>query len=810
MEPRKKRPRISHATEQGDLDTDLDLQESRARNDLRLKSTFENIFRKYEHDFTGIGDEVDLQTGEIVVNNGHIMDMRNEHDIGDWQTGRSTTAFGEGLRHRKPPSLLSEDFDRLSDGQHDEVKVCADIGVQRDDDVDSLLGCEQSTNAPIERDSQMEDVWSRGDGARDIMSWNQSAQSRGLPSQQAILSQFGPILGLQVADLVSKVRDPKYAPVEEAWRVPGLATAPPAQRPILNSLVNGLRGRSLSPLNQTSIWAVPRSTGRRKKDGSFALGKAAPTDDRSITARPKALTPDNTQKDLGRNDHNRVQFGASGYSSGSKRKLHESPKRHLPLPQENGPELYTIEQSNTGSHHRTLSQPVNRKDSYTTPLSPPLINPNTLRHPHGSSPKRQRLQPSKQTGEPLSGKGQSLKKQDIENLISPGRMTTCHSGADSQTLVSPRSNQSPLVKRKRQTHSRWTLEEEKLLRHLKENTDVAYPQLVEYFPGKTKNNIRAHYIPLAPGVKLKTQKSTFAPRPPYTPQEDELLLELRVKRRLPWKDTMASFPARTASSLTSRYYRLLENTPTGTNKMASVESTSPTSEDDLHIGHLKPRLALDREEITPNSLERAKANRKVLCEVSGKGQPLLPSGIIEKTPAGDRTTQLESPSSAALKVVARKSASKQQPHQGHGESVSPIMATPDSVHRHRSKNKDLSVAQVSSLKSKVPQGSKSSHKKGTQGRSSQSTPTASTKQKVTKPRTPQTTGTKASPRTLTPRSKTALVSLLGDVTDDEDELSKPAIILGTSDGPLTTPNRNLGQGHMGSKSCERKFCFKCM
>ena len=55
----------------------------RAQNDFRLKSIFESIFEKYGKDFDGIGDEIDMETGEIVVNNGHIQGMTSERDIGN-------------------------------------------------------------------------------------------------------------------------------------------------------------------------------------------------------------------------------------------------------------------------------------------------------------------------------------------------------------------------------------------------------------------------------------------------------------------------------------------------------------------------------------------------------------------------------------------------------------------------------------------------------------------------------------------------------------------------------------------------------
>lgn len=77
MGPPHKRRRITRND-----DPDADFRERRARNDLRLKSVFESIFEKYGKDFSGIADEINLQTGEIVVNRGHVHGMRDETDPG--------------------------------------------------------------------------------------------------------------------------------------------------------------------------------------------------------------------------------------------------------------------------------------------------------------------------------------------------------------------------------------------------------------------------------------------------------------------------------------------------------------------------------------------------------------------------------------------------------------------------------------------------------------------------------------------------------------------------------------------------------
>ncbi|KAL4902614.1 hypothetical protein BDW74DRAFT_61314 [Aspergillus multicolor] len=69
---KRKRISLSPGSENEYETSDVDLQEARAQNDLRLKSIFEGIFKKYGRDFTDVGDEIDLQTGNITVNNGHI------------------------------------------------------------------------------------------------------------------------------------------------------------------------------------------------------------------------------------------------------------------------------------------------------------------------------------------------------------------------------------------------------------------------------------------------------------------------------------------------------------------------------------------------------------------------------------------------------------------------------------------------------------------------------------------------------------------------------------------------------------------
>lgn len=90
MEPPRKRQRLSP-----DSTDDVDLQIARARNDQKLKSLFEGIFEKYGKDFSDIGDEIDLQTGEIVVNKGHVQRMEHEDDTGELTEDDEETSHNE-------------------------------------------------------------------------------------------------------------------------------------------------------------------------------------------------------------------------------------------------------------------------------------------------------------------------------------------------------------------------------------------------------------------------------------------------------------------------------------------------------------------------------------------------------------------------------------------------------------------------------------------------------------------------------------------------------------------------------------------
>jgi hypothetical protein len=80
------------------IDDDPDLARNRRANDARLKSRFEHIFAKYGKDFDGVGDEIDLETGRIIVNNGHIERMQHEVDPGKVGASQVLRVLDRGLQ----------------------------------------------------------------------------------------------------------------------------------------------------------------------------------------------------------------------------------------------------------------------------------------------------------------------------------------------------------------------------------------------------------------------------------------------------------------------------------------------------------------------------------------------------------------------------------------------------------------------------------------------------------------------------------------------------------------------------------------
>ncbi|KAJ5766231.1 uncharacterized protein N7511_003847 [Penicillium nucicola] len=120
-----KRPRLSYTPDNSEeVPEEFDLPAARARNDSRLKSLFEGIFAKYSQDFTDVGDEIDLQSGKLVVDNGHLSRMQGETDTGahsPWAQGGDESddaSDAQGAEEHEDQYAVSHSGDLLDD-QHE-------------------------------------------------------------------------------------------------------------------------------------------------------------------------------------------------------------------------------------------------------------------------------------------------------------------------------------------------------------------------------------------------------------------------------------------------------------------------------------------------------------------------------------------------------------------------------------------------------------------------------------------------------------------------------------------------------------------
>ncbi|KAL9020561.1 MAG: hypothetical protein Q9185_002147 [Variospora sp. 1 TL-2023] len=246
MESPRKRRRLS-----APHNLEVELNERRNRNYVKLKSRFESIFEKYSKDFTHIGDEIDFEKDEIVVDNGHLLNMAHEVDPGD------------------EPECSDDEAEMSSRGQTGDGRLSAVIpdtqNLDSSDD-DPLGTLDRVSHATISTFSQESEGLS-------ILGRNGNSSVTRIP-----MASEGPHVKLSSmihqAPITSQRSDVSWrltddSDVEEAWRVPLLpkdcAERPCLPSPSLTDQDHTDSSRSASPPG-VSLW-TPES--KRKHRSAF-------------------------------------------------------------------------------------------------------------------------------------------------------------------------------------------------------------------------------------------------------------------------------------------------------------------------------------------------------------------------------------------------------------------------------------------------------------------------------------------------------------------------------------------------------------
>ncbi|KAF2224236.1 hypothetical protein BDZ85DRAFT_99087 [Elsinoe ampelina] len=260
---------------------DPELQRDRARNDAKLKSRFERIFEKYNKDFSQVGDEIDLRTGRVVVDNGHLSRMQNERDPGSKASKQFVRAFTQELgaddhqetralnnsrRQQGATSALSRSFVlNEDDDSEDELQSSPSRQTAPSTRVASVRPANLTRTVTPEppqlsqQSTSLTTVAHAGASSMRPLDPN-SVQSLG----QALANQIASFLNQQVATNHAVVRN-------DPWAYPSLPShrAQPAQVPATPGAFSEGR-RSVSPTGNRSLWA----TGDQDDDDDF--GRAQP------------------------------------------------------------------------------------------------------------------------------------------------------------------------------------------------------------------------------------------------------------------------------------------------------------------------------------------------------------------------------------------------------------------------------------------------------------------------------------------------------------------------------------------------------
>lgn len=269
------------------------LEHDRRANDLRLKSRFERIFDKYTRDFTEVGDEIDLVTGDVVVDNGHLSSMQHEQDTGRSASSQFVRAFAEGLE--KEDGVDSEDSDEL-DAENDSQDGSSAIGSLEDETITDVPGGVSAfgrgrdlevdtatnedglvsfdgTSAEISSGHQARtDVLDQIPALTDTMAALKKKSKSGQTIDPDAIQALGQSIATQIAQFLSKATGhTSKAKPKSKWDFPELprqkrkrVESPVSIEPPLSPEVP----YGHSPPGQESIWApakVRRASGPRKR-----------------------------------------------------------------------------------------------------------------------------------------------------------------------------------------------------------------------------------------------------------------------------------------------------------------------------------------------------------------------------------------------------------------------------------------------------------------------------------------------------------------------------------------------------------------
>ncbi|KAL3465299.1 centromere protein Scm3-domain-containing protein [Aspergillus heterothallicus] len=313
MERMLKRKRLSLSPEtEAENESDLShvgLQEARAQNDLRLKSIFEGIFEKYGRDFTDVGDEIDLQTGDILVNNGHLNTLNEEDNTGaieDWlldsepSAPSNERAGSPGETNVTTGHHTEENNDGEANEQHSRREVMSSLSQM-------LLEPKESRGAKDEAagtTSEAEDDRSSVDSLLDTALCVQDMHAREVGTSETVTEKA--ISRIELSDQSQSKHNGRLdETVDPTWPVPEISTKLTTPTVLNRSIRRPISStvRSQSPPGSASLWALPLQSRRSTDVVKRRKQKDSPKKPKNQPPKPVSCdwsfadTPDGSESD---------------------------------------------------------------------------------------------------------------------------------------------------------------------------------------------------------------------------------------------------------------------------------------------------------------------------------------------------------------------------------------------------------------------------------------------------------------------------------------------------------------------------------
>ena len=590
---------FDNATDQSGSEDGSDTEDGFSTSELaeqsrkRLKSRFESIFAKYERDFTGVGDEIDLETGIIVVDNGHLEGMQHELEArpGQDDPARLVRDFEAELRRE------DDDVSSYNDSEEEGV---AEPDDETDINVDPALLDKDRVAAPqdgtqglsVARD-EAEDVEGadQADASFDVMSMPamkrtlESIQSQ-FHSGQELDTDALSALGVNIADQIAKFigvnrskskRKAKSGGLDPAWKYPELPAFKKRrttnhQRQPLSKELSAILSSANDAAVKDSLWAPDFLTQRRKT----ARRKIIPRPEtESIVAngvdeQPAEVVAESTAKARGK----------------VPRLITETP----PLQECHHCQIRATTTWRTGPNGEDLCnacgmywaqwelmRPLRPSSSHGEKAADKQtfqsLNGHTRRHGPFTVEEDALIIKLKEVDE-MSWEAvgryfpershyaiQCRYSKKLRNIVSEGRDALIEQGFEFGEV---QPEQAP--------DDSFDDEQDELLVQLREEHELEWNVIANRLPGKTAEAIEHRYNILLgfteeePAAfnqgKRKHANPRYANAPknhsrPYTREEDELLIKLREVDKLPWEILAQEFTERTWLSLQKRYVRTL-------------------------------------------------------------------------------------------------------------------------------------------------------------------------------------------------------------------------------------------------------------